>query len=106
MFCGSGKRRFFANYNLRASHLLFRLRRVPAVSEERAAPFSHQQRSRTPGESTEVPDVGKMRNQEGVQARFLQGLAHSLLTAREIHRKGSVSGETMASNFLQAGTAH
>src|SRR6202041_3244780 len=62
-----------ADLHTRARDLLARLERVPAVGKQRRLRRIDQKQSGTPGETAQIPNVGKMRHQEGVDAEAGKG---------------------------------
>ena len=73
------------NHDLRAVHLVMRLRIVANVGDEETAGLLHQQNARAAGESAKVSNIWQMADEKSVKAGSRKMLPKLVLTSLKIH---------------------
>jgi hypothetical protein len=69
-----------------------RLLGVPPIRDEHPLRFGEKEGAGAPGESTEIAKVGRMCDQQGVQAMRGERILQTLLTAPMVHPRSLASG--------------
>src|SRR5262249_21934624 len=99
-----------ANHNLRAFDFLSGLFGVAAIGEEQALAFADENGAGASVEAAEIADVGKMGDEQGIQAVFFEqgtqpGLAGGVVHERSVARDDNWPGDGLAARSFESGSS-